>query len=132
MNSTAAFSVLDCLGEPVNPSASTVLTNSFTFEIDPDDPNNGQLLCEGEVLAEGFNMSDDDFGFKYGVFPSDGGKWIADEDYKDAADIADWNDVISVRVTVRTNMGLKTVFTATSRHLAVHGEAHAPPIEDEE
>jgi type II secretory pathway pseudopilin PulG len=113
--------IFDCLGEV--PSSN--FTNTFIFEKDPENPDdtkNGRLLCEGQVLAEGFNVGDDDFGFKYGTY-EDSKLWIADEDYKDAADIADaeWNKVVSVRVTVRTNPGLKTVFTATSRHRAIEG-----------
>lgn len=117
--------IFDCLGEEKEKTLSPKFTNTFIFEKDPENPDdtkNGRLLCEGQVLAEGFNMGDDDFGFKYGTY-EDSELWIADENYKDAADIADtkWNEVVSVRVTVRTNPGLKTVFTATSRHRAIEG-----------
>lgn len=103
--------IVNCLGSPAIGGTST-----FVFSPDPSDSNNGQLICNNEVLAEGFDMTA--VGFKYGLWDEEDigdGKWIADEDYKSAATIGNWDNVISVRVIIQTNTGLNTVFTAASR-----------------
>ncbi|MCK7574693.1 MAG: hypothetical protein MZV65_01460 [Chromatiales bacterium] len=111
--------IRDCLGEPIDPES--VVTNTFTF-----DDNNGQLLCntggENEVLADGLAIVE----FRYGEFGENDGRWISNDDYDDPDDNSDdpgsVNNIISVRVKLKTKTGLETIFTATSRHRAIHGE----------
>lgn len=105
--------ILDCLGKKIDPEI--VVTNTFTF-----DDENGQLLCntggDNEVLAEGLAIVE----FRYGEFGKNEGRWISNNDYLDSA--ASENNIISVRVKLKTNTGRETVFAATSRYRAIHGE----------
>lgn len=112
----------DCLNDTTN----ATVTNVFTFQSDPNDLNNGQLLCNNggansEVIADGFDINK--VGFMYGVF---NGTWIAEATtagataYVPAANIdgtapMTWGNVISVRVDMRTQTEMGTVFTATAR-----------------
>lgn len=90
----------DCLGNTVD----ATVVNTFEFD-------SGQLICQGEVLADGFDMAE--VGFEYALQNPTG--LIQESDYQPASGIADWSDVISVRVRLKTETGLGTVFVVTSR-----------------
>ncbi|MFP4294695.1 MAG: PilW family protein, partial [Halothiobacillaceae bacterium] len=111
----------DCLG---NTTPGTV-TNRFYFDLEEVDGEEvGVLRCENdsndEILTEGFNL--DNTGFEYGSVNASG--WVGESDYEPAASVADWDDVVSVRVNMRTEPGLSSVFTATSRALILASAGH--------
>lgn len=95
----------DCLG-----NEDPAVANNNTFSLVGD-----KLMCDnGDVNAELVrNLAS--INFSYGT-PS-ANKWV--ESYKSAADVSDWADVTSVKVTVSTETGLSTQFTAAIREKVV-------------
>lgn len=91
--------VLDDTGDELAPAV-----NIFQF-ID------GNLLCNGEILASGLDM--DRVGFTYAEIVENG--WLRDSDFNEEDEVVRWNDVIAVRVQLQTTTGLGTVFIATLR-----------------
>ncbi|MGC9456842.1 MAG: prepilin-type N-terminal cleavage/methylation domain-containing protein [Halothiobacillaceae bacterium] len=71
-----------------------------------------------EILVEGFDLTQTGFTF---ALPDAASNWISDSDYVTHGALAsdEWDDVIAVRVHMRTEPGLSSVFTATSRQVVL-------------
>ncbi len=94
----------DCLG---NEGAATV-NNTFVIV-------DGKLMCDNGGGNTELVRNLDSISFSYGA-PS-ANKWV--ESYKAAADVSDWADITSVKVTVSTETGLSTQFTTAIREKVV-------------
>ncbi len=94
----------DCLG---NEGAATV-NNTFSIV-------DGKLMCDNGGGNTELVRNLSSISFSYGT-PS-ANKWV--ESYKAAADVSDWADITSVKVTVATETGLSTQFTTAIREKVV-------------
>jgi Tfp pilus assembly protein PilW len=110
----------NCLNDSDSSSTGST-TDTFRFVPNPNGDGSARLECDNdflmvpEVLADGFDASA--VGFTYAV-PNAIGQ-AGDEQFVDSSAISDWNQVIAVRVNLRTMSGLGTVLTATLRQKIV-------------